>query len=53
MSITLDTYYNITKIQTNYYDKVSTDRLFSNINLSNYYSKTEVDDIENELSTLI
>ena len=26
-----DTYYNITAIQANYYDKVATDSLFSNI----------------------
>ena len=53
MSIILDTYYNIIESQTNYYDKVATDSLFSNIGLSNYYSKIEVDDIGNELSTLI
>ena len=53
MSIILVTYYNITEIQANYYDKVATDSLFSNIDLSNYYTKTEVDDIDNELSTLI
>ena len=29
------------------------DTLFSNIDLSNYFTKSEVDDIENELSTLI
>ena len=53
MSIILDTHYNITETQANYYDKVATDSLFSNIDLSNYYSKIEVDDIDNELSTLI
>ena len=53
MSILLDTYYNITETQANYYDKVATDSLFSNIDLSNYYSKTEADDIGNGLSTLI
>ena len=53
MSIILYTYYNITEIQANYYDKVATDSLFSNIDLSNYYSKTELDDIDNELSALI
>ena len=53
MSIILDTYYNIAEIQANYYDKVVTDSLFSNIDLSNYYPKLEVDDIDNELSTLI
>ena len=53
MSIILDTYYNITEIQANYYDKVATDSLFSNIDLSNYSSKIEVDDIDNELFTLI
>ena len=52
-SITLDTYYNITEIQANCYDKVATGSLCSNIDLSNYYSKIEVDDIDNELSTLI
>ena len=50
MSIILDTYYNITEIQANYYDKVATGSLFSNIDLGNYYSKTEVGDIGNELS---
>ena len=53
MSITLDTYYTITEIQANYYDKVVTDPLFPNIGLSSYYSKLEVDDIDNALSTLI
>ena len=53
MSIILDTYYNITEIQANYYDKVATDSLFSNIDLSSYYTKSEVYDIDNELSTLI
>ena len=53
MSIILDTYYNITEIQANYYDNVATDSLFSNIDLSSYYSKIEVDDIDNERSTLI
>ena len=53
MSIILDTYYNITGIQANYYDKVATGSLFSNIDLSNYYTKIEIDDIDNELSTLI
>ena len=53
MSIIVDTYYNITRIQANYYDKVATDSLCSNIDLSNYYSKTEVDDIDNDLSTFI
>ena len=52
MSIILDTYYNITGIQANYYEKVATDPLFPNIDLSSYYSKTEVDDIDNELYTL-
>ena len=52
MSIILDTYYNITEIQANYYDKVATDPLFSNIDLGNYYTKIEVDDIDNELFTL-
>ena len=53
MSIILDTCYNITETQANYYDKVATDSLFPNIDLSNYYSKLEVDDIGNELSALI
>ena len=53
MSIILDTYYNITEIQANCCDKVATGSLFSNIDLSNYYSKIEVDDIVNELFTLI
>ena len=53
MSIILDTYYNITEIQANYYAKVATDSLFSNIYLSNYYTKIEVGDIGNELFTLI
>ena len=53
MSIILDTYYNITEIQAYHYDKVATDSLFSNIDPSNYYSKIEVYDTDNELSTLI
>ena len=53
MSIILGTYYNITEMQANYYDKVASDSLFSNIDLSNYYSKIEVDDIDNELFTLV
>ena len=53
MSSILDTCYNIPEIQTNHYDKVATDSLFPNIDLSNYYSKIEVGDIDNELSTLI
>ena len=53
MSIILDTYYNIAGIQANYNDKVATDSLFSNIDLSNYCSKIEVDDTDNELFTLI
>ena len=53
MRIILDTCYNITEIQANCYDKVATDSLFSNIDLNSYYFKIEVDDIENELSTLI
>ena len=53
MSIILDTYYNITEIQANYYDKVASDSLFSNVGLSNYYTKIEVGDIDNELSTLV
>ena len=53
MSIILDTYCNIAEIQASFYDKVATDSLFSNIDLSNYYSKIEAGDIDNELSTLI
>ena len=53
MSIILHTYYNITEIQANQFDKVATDSLFPNIDLSNYCSKTGVDDIDNELSTLM
>ena len=53
MSIILDTYYNIAETQANYYDKVATGSLFSNIDLSNYYTKSEVDDIDNGLFVLI
>ena len=53
MSIILDTFYNITETQANCYDKVATGSVFPNIDLSNYYSKIEVDDTDNELSTLI
>ena len=53
MIIILDTYYNIAEIQATYYDKVATDSLFPNIDLNNYYTKIEVDDIDNELPTLI
>ena len=53
MSIILDTYYNIPEIHANYYDNVATDSLFSKIDLSNYYTKIEIDDIDNELSTLV
>ena len=49
----LDTYYNITEIQANHYDKVATDSLFSNTDLSSYYTKSEVDDIDNDLCTSI
>ena len=35
------------------YIKTEIDSLIPNINLSNYYTKSEVDDIDNELSTLI
>ena len=35
MSIKLDTYYNITEIQANDYDKVAPDPLCPNIDLSN------------------
>ena len=53
MSIILDTYYNKPEIQANYYDKVATGPLFPNTDLSNYYSRIEVDDIDHELSTLL
>ena len=53
MNIILDTYYNIAETQANYYDKVATDSLFSNIDLSNYYTKSDIGDTDNELSTLI
>ena len=53
MSIILETYYNKPEIQAKCYDKVAADALFPNIGLSNYYSKIEVDDIDNGLSTLI
>ena len=53
MNIIVDTYYNITENQAIYYDKVATDSLFSNMDLSSFYSKTGVDDIDNGLSTLI
>ena len=53
MSIILDTYDNITGIRANYYDKAATDALFSNIDLSSYFFKIEVDDIDHGLSTLL
>ena len=53
MSIILDTCYNITETQANYYDKVATDSLFSNLDLSNYCTKIEIDGTDHELSTLI
>ena len=53
MSIVLDTYYNITGTQANYYDKVATGSLFSNIDLSNYFSKIEADAVDDELAALI
>ena len=34
------------------YIKTDIDTLFSNIDLSNYYTKSDVDDIDNELSSL-
>ena len=40
-------------ISNDTYIKTEIDYLFSNIDLSNYYIKSEVDDIDNELSTLI
>ena len=52
MSIILDTYYNIIEIQANCYNKVATDSLFPNIDLSNYYSKIEVGAIGEELPAL-
>ena len=53
MSIISYTYYTITEIQANYYDNVATGPLFPNIDVSNYYSNLEVDDIGDGLSTLL
>ena len=53
MSIMLGTYDNITERQANYYDKVATDSLFSNIDVISYYTRSEVDAIDDELSSLI
>ena len=53
MSIILDTYCNITEIQANDYIKTEIGPLFSNIDLNNYYTKAEIDDIHKGLSTLI
>ena len=41
----------IPNIYDDAYIKTEIDTLFSNIDLSNYYTKNEVDDIDNELST--
>ena len=35
------------------YIKTEFDTLFPNIDLSNYYTKTEIDDLDNELSSLV
>ena len=43
----------ITQIYDDMYLKPEIDTLFSNIDLSNYYNKIEIDDLDNELSTLI
>ena len=53
MRFFLEAYYNISEIQANHYDKVATDSLFPNIDLSNLYYKTEVGDTGNELFTLV
>ena len=53
LNIKLDTEYIIKEIQANYYDKAATGSLFSNIDLSSYYTKIEIGDIDNELSALI
>ena len=42
-----------TLISSNYYIKKEIGTLFSNIDLSKYYTKSEIDDTDNELSTLI
>ena len=43
----------IADIYNDAYIKTEIDSLFSNLDLSNYYTKSEVDDIDNELFTLI
>ena len=42
----------ISNIYNDIYNKTGIDTLFSNIYLSNYYTKTETDDLDNELPTL-
>ena len=39
-------------IYNDIYIKTAIDTLFSNIDLNNYYTETEIDDLDNELSTL-
>ena len=39
-------------LESDVYIKIIIDTLIPNIDLSNEYTKTEVDDIDNELSTL-
>ena len=43
----------ISTTDSDIYMKTEIDTLFSNIDLINYYIRNEVDDIDNELSTLI
>ena len=43
----------IAYIYINIYTRADTDTLFSNIDLSKYYTKSDVDDTSNELSTLV
>ena len=43
----------ITGIYNYIYIQTETDTLFSNIDLGNYYTKSDVDGIGNELSTLV
>ena len=42
----------ISNVYNDIYIKTKIDTLFSNIDLSNYYTKTEIDDLDDELSTL-
>ena len=43
----------ISNIYDDVYIKTEIGTLFSNIDLNNYYTKTEIDDLDNDLSTLI